>query len=172
MSKVVRADDRGDRGEHRHHGDGGEHGGLISPPKVGVVLATAAGVVACAPATWAIASLLPTQTDPAIADYLVDPPDLSAVTRSAIGIAAAVLAAAAIAVFVRSVRHCVVDRSWFLVVALLAFVSSYIGFTYAAVTAPTIGANIGAGILLMAGGLLVPICTLSAAVLAWRAAHR
>ncbi len=140
--------------------------------RIGVVLAAAAGVLACTPATWAVASLLPTTVEPATADYMLDPPDLSAATRAMIGVVAAAAVAAAIAVVARAVRSRALERSWLPVVGLLAGLAAYLGLTYATVTAPTVGANIGGGLLLMAGGLVVPVGAVAAAILARRAARR
>jgi hypothetical protein len=116
--------------------------------------------------------LLPTEADPATADYMVDPPDLSAAARAVIGALAALAVAAAIVVVARAVRSGALERSWLPVLGLLAGVVAYLGLTYATITAPTIGANIGGGLLLMAGVLLVPLGTVAAAVLARRAARR
>lgn len=137
--------------------------------RIGVVLAAAAGVVACAPATWAVASLFPTTVETGTADYMIDPPDLSAAARAMIGAAAAAAMAAAIAVVARAVRRGALERSWLPVTGLLAGLTAYLGLTYATITAPTVGANIGGGLLLMAGGLVVPVGAVAAAILARRA---
>lgn len=146
--------------------------GRYVPRRIVRVLAITAGIVAGGPAIWAVVSLLPSEVDPATADYMVDPLDLTPATRAVIGAVAAVVVAAAVVVVARAVRRHALDRSWLPVVGLLAGVAAYLGLTYAAVTAPTIGANIGGGLVLMAGGLLVPLGVAAASVMAWRASQR
>jgi hypothetical protein len=116
--------------------------------------------------------LLPTTVEPANADYMLDPPDLPAATRALIGAVAAAAVAAAIAVVARAIRRRALERAWLPAVGLLAGLAAYLGLTYAAVTAPTVGANIGGGILLMASGLVVPVGAVAVAILALRAVRR
>ena len=117
----------------------------------------ALGIVAVGPLTWWLAQALPDEV-PAdrYADYMWDPPDLSGAQRLGIGLLStvAVLAAGFVladGIRVRRLRHEVLG-----IVLPLAGLAAYAGFTYAVATSPVNGANIGGGMLILGGVVVVP----------------
>jgi hypothetical protein len=112
----------------------------------------AVAVVACAPLAWVIASAL--ESDPSAgADRWLPPPGLSRAGTVSVGLAAAVALVVGLVAAQALARGG--DTRTRSLAAPLALLSGYIGATYAAATAPVIGANIGAGLMVL--GLLVAV---------------
>ncbi len=124
-------------------------------------VAAALGIPAAFPATWWLISLVDQSGDEIVdPDYFVRPPDLSSSTELVVGAVALVLCLAGIA----AIAYMISTGRWHLSVAgftlapLAAF--AFAGMTAQVLTAPTIGANIGAGLLL----LLVPVVVVGTAL--------
>lgn len=116
------------------------------------VLVVAAGVVATAPVAWWLGDLLNRiggSVSADEADYVWRPLSLSAAGGAAIGLGALAIVACALAVLLRRVRSGHWQAGWLQVVAAPAMVCSYAGMLVAVATAPVIGANIGAGVMLL-----------------------
>lgn len=111
-----------------------------------------AGVVATAPGAWWVGHAL-NNSEGAVpadqADYLWRPLSLSTATSAAVGLGALVLVGGALAVLVRQVRSGRWRTGWLQVAAASAMLCSYAGLLVAVATAPVIGANIGAGMMLL-----------------------
>ncbi|MEQ8842155.1 MAG: hypothetical protein RIB98_14325 [Acidimicrobiales bacterium] len=124
--------------------------------RVGLI---ALSVVAVAPLIWWMASALPddlTADQVRDADYLWAPPVLSAGQRHGIGIASLFVVVLAATVLVQGLRTDRFQPGWLRVVVPLAGVAAYAGVTYAVATEPVTGANIGGGLMILAGFVLVP----------------
>ena len=123
-----------------------------------VVVAT--GAMAAGPAVWWIGDRLNTigeqTSDP---DYLIEPLQIYSMTTDIVGVSSIILALLGAVTLYAMVRA----GRWPLAAAGLATTAaaatSYAGVTYSVATAPVIGANIGAGLLIIAaapvGGCLL-----------------
>ncbi|MFJ4845097.1 hypothetical protein [Streptomyces sp. NPDC088733] len=103
---------------------------------------------------------------PSELDYLVRPFDIPAGVETGLGVAAAVLAVAAATVLGLASRRPGPERfdgRWWQVLGPLVAAGALAGAGWRVVTAGGIGANIGAGLVILFGGPLV------AALLAWSA---
>jgi hypothetical protein len=117
----------------------------------------ALGVVAVGPLTWWLARALPDEV-PAdqYADYMWDPPELSVAQLLGIGLVSVVAVLSAGFVMADGIRSRTLRREWLWIVLPLAGLAGYAGLTYAVATAPVTGANIGAGLLVLGGVVVVP----------------
>lgn len=143
-------------------------GGLMRRAHVlaGVALVVAAPVVAW----WGVGDLSE-DVDPKYADYAMRPPHLSGSAELGLGAGALVLALAAVAVLVVATRRGLVAGQWWGFVLPLVAIGAFAGIGYRVVTAAVVGANIGAGlVILFAPFLIVPALGFSAR--SWRALSR
>lgn len=117
----------------------------------------ALGIVAVGPLTWWLAQALPDEV-PAdrYADYMWDPPELSGAQRLGMGLLSTVAVLAAGYVLAEGIRSQRLRREWLGIVVPLATLAAYAGFTYAVATSPVNGANIGGGILVLGGIVVLP----------------
>lgn len=113
----------------------------------------AAGVLASGPLAWwlgdaldSVGGAVPTGD----ADYFWQPLSLSTGARAAVGLSGVAVVACALTVLVRQVRSGHWRAGWVQVTAASAMVCAYAGMFVAVATAPVIGANIGAGVMLLA----------------------
>ncbi|PSK95431.1 hypothetical protein CLV63_11591 [Murinocardiopsis flavida] len=83
-------------------------------------------------------------------DYLYRVP-FSPLVENVIGVAAVVLFCVGVVVLARATARNRLDAAWWIVVGLAAAAGLITGFTWAVYTAPTIGANIGAGFMSLVG---------------------
>ncbi|MFC4495773.1 hypothetical protein ACFPA8_16715 [Streptomyces ovatisporus] len=118
----------------------------------------AAGVltVAVPVATWGLIGRQDEQgVPPSQLDRAVQPPDIPAGVETALGIGGLVLAVASAALLVRATRRGSFDGRWWQVLAPLVAAGLLAGAGWRVVTAGVIGANIGAGLILVVGTPLV-----------------
>jgi hypothetical protein len=131
-----------------------------------VVLSASAGLVLAFPvATWWLVGDLSTVSASAHPDFAFRPLDVSRGAERAAGLASALLAAVMLLMVVWfSVRHLFDARWWTVLVPLMAagFIT---GAGWRVMTAGLIGANIGAGLVVLFGSPLV------AALLVWSVAR-
>jgi hypothetical protein len=127
-----------------------------------MLLSAAALVTAVPVAVWGLmgqqnADAVP----PSELDYAYQPFDVADGTAAVIGAVALLLAGAGAALLVRATRRGTLDRRWWEVLAPLMAVGLIVGVGWRIVTAGVVGANIGAGLTIFAGGPVV------AALLLW-----
>lgn len=117
----------------------------------------ALGIAAVGPLTWWLAQALPDEVpaDP-YADYMWDPPELSGAQLLGIGLMSVVAVLSAGFVMANGMRSRTLRREWLWIVLPLAGLAGYAGLTYAVATEPVIGANIGAGLLILGSVVVVP----------------
>ncbi len=108
-------------------------------------------VLAATVATWYLVGDQST-TSPEHADYVIRPVRMSRRLERVIGMGGLLLAMLAAAVLTwASVRH-TFDLRWWLVIGPATATGALVGLAWRIFTAGVIGANIGAGCLLMFGG--------------------
>lgn len=120
----------------------------------------AAGVltVAAPLATWGLVGRQDEQgVPPSQLDYAVRAPQLPAGAETALGAAGLVLAVACAALLVRATRRKTFDHRWWQVLAPLVAAGLMAGAGWRVATAGVIGANIGAGLVVM---FVVPLVSL------------
>ena len=135
------------------------------------VLVAAVVLVLTSPVvTWWLVGDL---TEPGIVDpdYMFRPLPLSHGVEVGLGIAATLAAVASMYMLVAAFRAGVVDRAWSPVVVFPALAGVVIGFSWRGLTVGVIGANIGGGLILL-GGPLVVLALVTAAVASGSAARR
>lgn len=117
-------------------------------PRITILLLVA--LVASAVSVWWLVGDLSEVDDPT-ADFMIRPPDLSSAEEGWIGGCALVLLAATLVALYSVHRTSGLSRSqrWALLFVVLA--GGIIGVGYRVMTAATIGANIGGGLLLTVG---------------------
>ncbi len=101
-------------------------------------------------------------------DYAVRPVSLGTVGDRVAGVLACVAAVVALGVLVRATAVRGLDPRWWTVLTPLVAAGALVGFAGRVVTAGVIGANIGAGLLVLAGGPALVVLLLVAAIAAWR----
>ncbi|MEU9114341.1 hypothetical protein AB0D04_21775 [Streptomyces sp. NPDC048483] len=116
-------------------------------------LSAAVLVTAVPVATWGLLgqddySGLP----PAQLDHAVEPLDLPPGLDTALGVAALLLAGGAAALLARATRRGTFARHWWQVLTPLIIAGLLAGYGVRVLTAGVVGANIGAGLMAMAGG--------------------
>lgn len=132
----------------------------------GVALVVAAPVVAW----WGVGDLSE-DVDPNHADYAMRPPPLSGSAELCLGAAASVVALVALAALAVATRRGLVARRWWGFVLPLVAIGVFAGIGYRVMTAAVIGANIGAGLVIVFSPFVViPALALSAT--SWRALPR
>jgi hypothetical protein len=101
-------------------------------------------------------------------DYFIQPPEIGAAAELAIGITALVLATASVRALAQATRTGDMDQRWWTVLLLLSIAGAGLGAAWRVLTAGGIGANIGAGIIIMIGPPMFIILVVCAALLGWR----
>jgi hypothetical protein len=147
-------------GHSRHPGKS-----LDALAKWEVVLAVAALVIAVPVATWWLVgdqSTVPVSADP---DYAVQPFGVGLGAGRAAGIGSTVMTVVALLMLARATRRHRLDPRWWAVLVPLLVAGVIVGSGWRAMTAGVIGANIGAGLVVLFGGPVV------AASLIWAIAY-
>lgn len=101
-------------------------------------------------------------------NFFIRPPTIDAAAERTAGIVAAVVAVTAAVILVRATATGRLDPHWWSVLAPLMLVAVGCGYAARILTAGVIGANIGAGLILMVGGPAVLILLAVAALAARR----
>ena len=122
------------------------------------------GILAVTPMVAWIGTIVNRSSDLVDPDYLVAPLSLTASAETMIGLMSIIAVAVGAAVLMRAVRLGSLGRQWVAAVAPFAALAAFAGGVYAIATAPTIGANIGGGLVIMASPVVVGL-------LAWWAVH-
>jgi hypothetical protein len=133
--------------------------------KWAVVPAAVGASIAVPVATWWLVgdqSTLPTSAD---LDYVVEPLDLGPGTERAAGIISTTLAVIALLILVLAWRRRQLDPRWWIALAPLLTAGVIVGYGWRVMTAGVIGANIGAGLV------VVFCCPLVAVLLVWALAY-
>lgn len=104
-------------------------------------------------------------------DFMWRPLDLGDGTKRALGLTASAAAVAGALVLHRSRRVGRASPTRVAVLVPAAAIAAYCGLAYATATAPTIGANIGGGLLVL-GAVPFAVAMVVVATLMVRAAHR
>jgi len=117
----------------------------------------ALGIAAVGPLTWWLVQALPDEV-PAnqYADYLWVAPELSGTQVLGVGLMSIVAVLSAGFVMADGIRSRTLRHEWLWIVLPLVGLAGYAGLTYAVATAPVIGANIGAGLLILGSVVVVP----------------
>lgn len=101
-------------------------------------------------------------------DYAVRPVSLGPAGDRIVGVLACVAAVLALGVLVRATAVRRLDAGWWTVLAPLVAAGALVGFAGRVVTAGGVGANIGAGLMVLAGGPALVVLLVVAAVAGWR----
>jgi hypothetical protein len=118
------------------------------PAVAGVVLVGAMPV-----ATWWLVGDLSTEiADP---DYLIRPVQIEGMAANVVGLGAVVLAAGSVVTLVVAGARGRLARSWWPVLVELVLAGGLCGAGWRVLTAGVIGANIGAGLVMIVGGPIV-----------------
>jgi hypothetical protein len=129
----------------------------------GVVVAAAALVIAVPVAIWWVAG--DQSTVQVSADYAFRPFDVSVGAERIAGIGSTVLAVVALLTLAWATRRHLLDARWWMVLIPLLTAGLIVGFGWRVMTAGVIGANIGAGLVVLLGGPAV------ATLLIWATAY-
>lgn len=116
-------------------------------------------------ATWWLVgdqSTVPASADP---DFAVEPFDIAPGLQRAAGIGSTVLAIAALPTLIWATRRGRLSRRWWPVLAPLLVAGAAAGFGWRILTAGVIGANIGAGMVILVVGPVI------AGLLIWSLAY-
>lgn len=132
------------------------YAGLVSSRWVRVaVLAVAA--ISAGPLAWSVLVRLYPHDHHSGADYELTPPDLSDEQRWAIALVSLLLFSGSVVLAWRGIRRGVLSWEWVGVAAPFAGIALYAAVWFHVATAPVIGANIGAGLVTLAGIVIVPV---------------
>ncbi len=126
---------------------------------IAVAAVAALSVVSTVAAWWLMGADTSVPAD--VADYAVQPPQFDPALETAAGVVALALVAGALALTGWATATRRVSRRWWLVVPAVVLAGSAVGFGFRVMTAPVIGANIGAGLVVM---FLLPA---AAALVVW-----
>ncbi len=132
---------------------------------------SALAIIAAPPAVYYAIGDLSTVGPDMDPDYVMHPPSWSPSHVTFVGILALAVLASAVAVLIREHRREPILRSTLIIDALLISVGVIVAGGYRVVTAAVIGANIGAGILVLSASPIVIGLLIAAAVIGVRA-HR
>lgn len=105
-------------------------------------------------AWWTIGDLSE-EVDRRHADYFLRPPQLGERVELGVGLGASVVAGASLVVLAMATRRRSIERRWWAVLVPLLVVGAFCGLAYRVMTAAVIGANIGAGMVVLFGPVLV-----------------
>lgn len=138
----------------------------------GVVAAATALIVAGPVATWWLVgdqSTVPVSGDP---DYAFRPFDITAGTERTVGIGSTMVAVLAFLALAWATRRHRLEARWWMVLAPLVSAGLIAGFGWRVLTAGVIGANIGAGFMVLLGGPAVTAMLIWAMAYSIRLSHR
>lgn len=116
---------------------------------------------------WVIGETTLPGADPRFVDYVIRPPDIPATVELALGALSAVLVAAATAALGWSWHRDPPDPGFLAVLLPLVALGAILGLAWRVLTAAVIGANIGAGLLVLFGGPFILGLLVWAGVSAW-----
>ena len=137
-------------------------------------LASLALVLATPVATWWLVGDLTDDAARRLAsqgvklDYAFRPVTLGAVGDRIVGVLACVTVVATLAVLIHDTVARSLRPGWWVVLVPLVLAGVLVGFGWRVLTAGGIGANIGAGLMILGGGPVLAVLLLVAAVAAWR----
>ena len=120
-------------------------------------------VVICT--AWLSSVLLPHETlvDP---DYMWQPLEIADSAKVALGLATTAVAIAICVLLYRLLELGRLSRNWLVVFGAGGAIAAYCGLVYGVATSPVIGANIGAGIMLLFAGPFAVVIVIVALVIA------
>ena len=104
-------------------------------------------------------------------DYVIHPPRIPAGVTVAAGIVALLVAAAFVAVFSRTARRSTRARRFLPVIAMLAVTGVFVALTGRMLTDGVIGANIGAGMMILFGGPIILSLQVFVVIRSWAKAR-
>lgn len=116
---------------------------------------------------WVIGETTITNVDPKYVDYVVRPPDIPVAVELIIGALSTALVVAATAALAWSWKLDPPDPGFLSVLVPLVVVGAILGLGWRIMTAAVIGANIGAGILVLFGSPVILGLLILAGVSAW-----
>lgn len=132
---------------------------------------TIAAVVLVLAVPFAVAAVIGettiTNVDPRYVDYVVRPPDIPVAVELVIGALSGALVVAATAALAWSWKRDPPDPGFLSVLIPLVVVGAILGLGWRVMTAAVIGANIGAGILVLFGSPVILALLILAGVSAW-----
>lgn len=117
--------------------------------------------------TWVIGETTITNVDPKYVDYVVRPPNIPVAVELVIGALSAILVVAATAALAWSWKWEPPDPGFLSVLLPLVVVGAILGVAWRVMTAAVIGANIGAGLLVLFGSPVMVGLVILAGVSAW-----
>ncbi|CAL9573160.1 hypothetical protein SUDANB121_04909 [Nocardiopsis dassonvillei] len=140
---------------------------VTRPPRPVLALYTALLLAGAALAAWWAARSSPEEArawgiTPEEADYAIAPPPVPEWAVPVLGIGGLLLALAGAALLVRELRARRAAFAWGLAAFLAVPAALFAGLWWAVATAPTIGANIGLGLVVIVGGPLALVFLLGA----------
>ncbi|MFC6022024.1 hypothetical protein ACFP2T_38405 [Plantactinospora solaniradicis] len=137
-----------------------------------LVLAVAVLVIATPVATWWLVGDRSTVPAGAVPDYAFQPWDVNPGVAHAAGIGSVVAALVALLVLGRATGRNRLDPRWWGVFVPLLAAGVTVGFGWRVMTAGVIGANIGAGLMILLGGPVVAALLIGAIAYAIRLSLR
>jgi hypothetical protein len=152
-----------------------QHGRYRSDAKWAVMLAATGLLIATPVATWWLVGDRTESSAGTDLDYAVRPVELDPAVERLVGTGSVLTVAVTVLLLTRASRRHQLDPRWWSVVVPLLVAGVIVGAGWRVITAGVIGANIGAGFVVLVGGPLV------AALLLWamfrslyllRSAHR
>ena len=105
-------------------------------------------------------------------DYFIRPIDLPPVVEPLAGALAVMVVVVSVVVLALGLYHRQIDRRWLATVVPLCAAGAIVGAGWRVLTAGAIGANIGAGMVLIFGFPLAGLLVLGAALNWWRESRR
>ncbi len=143
------------------------HDGDVATPSF---LRTAAGAVLVLAVPFAVAWVVGdlSETNDPRPDHVVRPPEIPAALELTVGALSVVLVIASTAVLVWSWRRERPEPGLLSVLLPLVAVGAILGLAWRVITAAVIGANIGAGLVMLFGPPVVLVLILVAGISAWQ----
>jgi hypothetical protein len=127
----------------------------------GLLLAAVACVLATPVAAWWLTGDLSEPLPPGTApDHLIRPPSMDPPVERVVGLGSVAVAGGTLALLLRASRYRWFDRRWWAALLPAMGVGALAGLGCRVATAAVIGANIGAGLMLMLAGPLVALLLL------------
>jgi hypothetical protein len=131
------------------------------------LLAAALLIVATPLATWWVVGDVSEDAPPAALSYSFDPPPLGSAASLVLGAGATVVAVVSLTLLGSATWRNTLDRVWWLVLLPLVALGVFAGWSYRVMTAGIIGANIGAGFVILA----LPVAAVSSVTTALTGWH-
>lgn len=127
-------------------------------PQWPVAVALVIGALACAPAAWWLLGFMPFDIwDGPSPDHAIAPPDLSPSQENAIGGVATALVVGAAGIGSKARSRRIITPQTLAAARLGAWLFAWAGATYFVGIQPVSGANIGFGLMVMAGLAQIPV---------------